>query len=86
VEPTNNAAARPIHPGVLWRAGSLGTQSAKGSRLVEVMMTVVVTLKPQHRHVLDYVTAACEAALRGAPAPCLLPTADDLSRLTHRAA
>jgi transposase len=65
VEPTNNAAERAIRPGVLWRHGSLGTQSAEGSRVVEVMMTVVATLKQQHRHVLDSVTMTCEAALCG---------------------
>lgn len=86
VEPTNNAAERAIRPGVLWRKGSFGTQSAEGSRFVEVMMTVVATLKQQHRNVLDYVTAACEAALRSEPAPSLLPTADDLNRLMHLAA
>jgi transposase len=45
VEPTNNAAKRAIHPGVLWCQGSFGTQSAAGSRFVEAMMTVVATLK-----------------------------------------
>ena len=74
VEPTNNAAERAIRPGVLWRKGSFGTQSPDGSRFVETMMTVVATLKQQHRQVLTYVTAACEAALRGEAAPSLLPT------------
>ena len=73
VEPTNNAAERAIRPGVLWRKGSFGTQSVAGSRFVETMMTVVATLKQQHRNVLDYVTAAGEAALCGEPAPSLLP-------------
>jgi transposase len=76
VEPTNNAAERAIRPGVLWRKGSFGTQSAQGSRFVEAMMTVVATLKQQHRNPLDYLTAACEAALRDEVAPSLLP-ADD---------
>ncbi len=74
VEPTNNAAERAIRPGVLWRKGSFGTQSPDGSRFVEAMMTVVATLKQQHRNVLDYLTAACEAARRGEGAPSLLPT------------
>src|SRR4030095_14520742 len=74
VEPTNNAAERAIRPGVLWRKGSFGTQSADGSRFVEAVMIVVATLKQQHRHVLAYVTAACEAALCREPAPSLLPT------------
>jgi transposase len=76
VEPTNNAAERAIRPGVLWRKGSFGTQSAQGSRFVEAMMTVVATLKQQHRNPLDYLMAACEAALRDEAAPSLLP-ADD---------
>src|SRR6266436_4442227 len=58
VEPTNNAAERSIRPGVLWRKGSFGTQSAEGSRFVESMMTVVATLKQQKRNVLEYLTAA----------------------------
>jgi hypothetical protein len=32
-------------------------------------MTVAATLKQQHRNVLDYLTAACEAALYGEPPP-----------------
>jgi transposase len=79
VEPTNNAAERAIRPGVLWRKGSFGTQSADGSRFVEAMLTVAATLKQQHRNVLDYLTVACEAALSGAPPPSLLPTPKDLT-------
>jgi transposase len=73
VEPTNNAAERAIRPGVLWRKGSFGTQSANGSRFVEVMMTVVATLKQQHRNVLAYMTDACQAVYTGEPVPSLLP-------------
>ena len=69
VEPTNHAAERAIRPGVLWRQGSFGTQSPDGSRVVEAIMTVVATLQPPHRHVLDYLTAAGEAARRGEGAP-----------------
>jgi transposase len=86
VEPTNNAAERAIRPGVLWRKGSFGTQSAEGSRFVEAMMTVVATLKQQHCNVLAYVTAACEAALCGAPAPSLLPTSADIEQNIRPAA
>ena len=74
VEPTNNTAERAIRPGVLWRKGSGGTQSAKGSRFVESMLTVVSTLKQQQRNVLAYLTEACDAPLRGKAAPSLLPT------------
>jgi transposase len=77
VEPTNKAAERAIRPGVLWRNGSVGTQRADGSRLVEAMMTMVATLKQQHRHALNYLTTACEAALQGQPIPSFLPSPGD---------
>jgi transposase len=86
VEPTNNAAERAIRPGVLWRKGSFGTQSPEGSRFVETMMTVVATLKQQHRNVLDYVIEACEAALRSQPAPSLLPPSTVSKQVWHSAA
>lgn len=73
VEPTNNAAERAIRPAVLWRKGSFGTQSKRGSRFVERILTTVATLKQQDRHVLSYLTRACEARLRGEPPPSLLP-------------
>jgi transposase len=80
VEPTNNAPERALRPGMLWRTGSLGTHSADGSRLVEAMMTVAAALKPQHRHVLDDLTAACEATWYGEPPPSLRPTPRELTK------
>jgi len=73
VEPTNNTAERALRPGVLWRKGSFGCHSPTGSRFAERMLTVATTLKQQHRNVVDYVTLACTAALRGEPVPSLLP-------------
>ena len=72
-EPTHNAAERSLRPGVLWRKGSFGTQSEEGSRFVESLMTVVATLRQQQRNILEYLIAACEAALRGEADPSLLP-------------
>jgi transposase len=80
VAPTNKTAERALRPGVLWRKGSGGTQSAEGSRLVASMMTVGATLQQQQRNVLEYLTAACEAALRGEAAPSLLPESDQKSQ------
>ena len=74
VEPTNNAAERALRHAVLWRRSSHGTQSVEGSEFVERMLTVVTTLRLQKRNVLEYLTAACHAALLGLPAPSLLPT------------
>lgn len=73
VEPTNNLAERQIRPNVLWRNSSFGTQSEAGSRFAERIMTVVATLKQQHRNALDYLTEACDAANWGRQAPSLLP-------------
>ena len=56
----DNAAERSIRPGVLGRKGSVGTQSAAGSRFVERRLTVVSTLKQQQRNVFAYLTAVCE--------------------------
>lgn len=79
VEPTNNFAERQVRPGVLWRKRSFGTQSQAGSRFAERIMTVVATLKQQHRNVLDYLTEACDAANWGQPVPSLLPDSTVLS-------
>ena len=82
VEPTKNTAERSIRPVVLWRKGSLGTQSTEGARCVESIMTVVATLKQQQRSVLESLTTACEAALRGEEAPSLLPASDQKLQAT----
>jgi transposase len=68
-----NRALRPV---VLWRKSSFGTQSRAGSDFVERMLTVVSTLRQQQRHVLTYVTAACQTALHGQPPPSLFPTSE----------
>jgi hypothetical protein len=68
---------RPIlySPAVLWRRRSFGTQSEEGSRFVERVLTAVTPLRQQNRDVLDYLTEACAAAMRGDKAPSLLPDA-----------
>ena len=76
VEPTNNASERALRPVVLWRKSSFGTQSRTGSDFVERMLTVVATLRQQQRQVLQYVTAACQAALHHRLPPSLLPVAE----------
>jgi transposase len=73
VEPTNNRAERALRRAVLWRRRSFGTQSAAGSQFVERILTAVTTLRQQRRDVLDYLTAACAAAICQKPAPSLLP-------------
>jgi transposase len=73
VEPTNNAAERILRQAVLWRKKSFGTRSPLGSRYVERLLTVVATCRLQGRNVLEYLTAACQAAARRQPPPSLLP-------------
>jgi transposase len=73
VEPTNNASERGIRPAVIWRKLSFGTQSEAGSRYVERMLTVVMTLRQQKRNVFEYLVEAAQARLDGRPAPSILP-------------
>src|SRR5437763_10099293 len=83
IEPTKNTAERAIRPGILWRKGSFGTNSAQGSRFLEAMMTVVASLKQQHRHVLASMTEACQAAYMGGPAPSARTYGPSRLRLPH---
>lgn len=73
VDPTNNAAERAVRKPVLWRKGSFGTDSEKGSRFVERILSTVATLRAQKRNVLEYLVEAGAAARRGQRAPSLLP-------------
>ena len=70
--PHNNLAERMIRPAVLWRKSSFGTQSPRGSRFAECMLTVTQTLKLQGRGVLDFVESSIRAHRTGSPAPKLL--------------
>ena len=73
--PVAHADERALRPAVLWRKGSFGSASERGSRFVERMLTVAATCRQQGRSVLDYLVAACEAEARGGPAPSLVPSA-----------
>jgi transposase len=73
VEPTNNNAERPLRRAVMWRRKSFGTQSESGSQFVERILTAITSLRQQGRDVLEYLTAACRAALGHPSACCLLP-------------
>lgn len=85
VEPTNNAAERALRYAVIWRKVSFGTNSERGSRFVERILTATTTLWQQGRDILAYLTSACEAAMRGEPSPSLLPKADDTVQVMLRA-
>lgn len=74
IEPTNNAAERPLRRGVLWRKHCFGTQSEQGSLFVERILTAVLTLRQQKRDVLEFLTLVCHARNAAAHSPSLLPT------------
>lgn len=73
IEPTNNAAERALRRGVLWRKRSFGSQSDRGLRFTERILTTVTTLRQQQRNVLEFLALACHAQHLGLPAPSLLP-------------
>ena len=58
VEPTNNAAERAVRHAVCWRKTSYGTDSERGSRFVERMLTVVASCRQQGRGILEFLTQA----------------------------
>lgn len=72
VEPTNNHAERELRKFVLWRRRSFGSQSERGNRFAENIMTVVHTARKQGKPVLHYLTAVCKANRLGEPCPSLL--------------
>lgn len=74
VDPTNNHAERELRRFVLWRRRSFGSQSERGDRFAERVMTVVHTLRKQDRHVLSFLRDTIAASLRGAPLPSLMPS------------
>lgn len=74
VEPTNNPAERIVRQAVLWRKGSLGTQSERGARYVERILTVCATCRLQGQSVIEYLRDACHCYASGLPVPSLLKT------------
>ena len=73
VQPTNNAAERALRQLVLWRKRSHGSQSERGERFTERMLTTVESLRVQERDVLSYLRAAIENYSSHENPPSLLP-------------
>jgi transposase len=72
VEPTNNHAERVLRKAVLWRKKSFGCVSEDGCRFVERILTVVQTLRLQHRQVWDFLQQSLTAHRAHKTAPSLL--------------
>jgi transposase len=79
VEPTNNHAERELRAFVLWRKKSFGSQSERGNRFAERLMTVAHTARKQGKNVLDFLTACCEAKQAKAASPSLFGSGTILS-------
>ena len=72
VEPTNNLAEQIIRQAVLWRKGSFGTQSERGARYVERILTVCATCRLQERSIIEYLRDTCHCYLNHLPGPSLI--------------
>ncbi len=72
VEPTNNHAELELRDFVLWRKRSFGSQSERGERFAERVMTAVRTARKQGKDVLDFLVCTVTAHVRGALLPRLL--------------
>lgn len=73
VEPTNNAAERAVRHAVCWRKTSYGTDSERGSRFVERILSVVASCRSQSRGVLEFLTQAITAHQDHSRRPSILP-------------
>jgi len=80
VEPTNNLAERTIRQAVLWRKGSFGTQSERGARYAERILSVCATCRLQGCSIIEYLREVCHCHLEGLSAPSLLPTVVPLTK------
>lgn len=60
VEPTNNRAERSLRFGVLWRKRSLGTQSDKGNRWVERILSVKETCRLRGKATFPFLVECME--------------------------
>jgi len=73
-EPTNNLAERVVRQAVLWRKGSFGTQSERGARYAERILTACATCRLQGCSVIEYLRNACRCHLDGIASPSLIKT------------
>ena len=71
VEPTNNHAERGLRGSVIYRKLSLGSQSERGERTIERLLSASVTCRLQRRSLFAYLTDVLHANIRGDPIPAL---------------
>ncbi len=73
LSPMNNAAERAVRKAVLWRKGSFGSQSARGLRFAERVLTAAATLRRRGDQVFDFLADSVAAHLTGADPPVMVP-------------
>jgi len=71
VEPTNNHAERGLRGAVIYRKLSLGSQSERGERTIERLLSASVTCRLQERSLFAYLSDVLTASIRGDPIPAL---------------
>jgi transposase len=71
VEPTNNHAERGLRGAVIYRKLSLGSQSERGERTIERLLSASVTCRLRKQSLFAYLTHALAAHARGDPVPAL---------------
>ncbi len=71
VEPTNNHAERGLRGAVIYRKLSLGSQSERGERTIERLLSTSITCRLQGRSLFAYLTDVLTASIRGDPIPTL---------------
>src|ERR687892_2475125 len=69
VEPTNNHAERGLRGAVIYRKLSLGSQSDRGERTIERLLSASVTCRLQKKSLFAYLSQALAAHARGDPVP-----------------
>jgi transposase len=71
VEPTNNHAERGLRGAVIYRKLSLGSQSERGERTIERLLSASITCRLRNQSLYAYLTQALAAHARGDPVPAL---------------
>jgi transposase len=71
VEPTNNHAERGLRGAVIHRKLSLGTQSDRGERSIERLLSASITCRLRKQSLHLYLTQVITAHARGDPIPAL---------------
>jgi transposase len=71
VEPTNNHAERGLRGAVIYRKLSLGSQSERGERTIERLLSASITCRLRKQSLFAYLTDVLHANIRGDPIPAL---------------